>query len=415
MSKTVRFRVLLASLSVALALPVTLVTSSATAVATAPASAATGNPTLQALLDELVANGASGALARVDDGQHTWRLASGAARLEPRQPMRPAARFRAASITKSFVATVALQLVGEGKLRLDDTIERWLPGLIPNGSAITLRMLLNHTSGVFNYTSDEVFLQRVLNDPTAPMTPYELIAFATSHPPTFPPGGGWSYSNTGYIIAGLMMEAVTGRDVEHLVSNRIIGPLRLNGTTFPTRSPYIAGYHAHGYQLPASPGSGYTDVTPFAPSLAWAAGAIVSTADDLRRFYVALLGGRLLRPALLEQMLTTVPVLPVFGYGLGIAAERRACGTVWGHTGGIPGYLSFAFHDRSGQRGAVVMLPTEPNEALFSLLELTIDTAVCQMFGRVPPAGAAATRPRVGPVGDDFSLAGALLPGASTR
>jgi D-alanyl-D-alanine carboxypeptidase len=104
---------------------------------------------------------------------------------------------------------------------------------------------------------------------------------------------------------------------------------------------------------------------------------------------LALLGGRLLPPAQLAQMLTTVPVLPVFGYGLGIFSLRTACGTVWGHNGGIPGYINVTYNDRSGQRGVVVMLPTEPDEALGSLFQLTVDTAVCQMFGRVPPTAAA--------------------------
>lgn len=390
---------MLVSLGVALVLPAGLLTSPASAVAAAaPASA--DNARLQALLDELVANGASGVVARVDDGRHSWRLAAGAARLEPRQPMRPEARFRAASITKSFVATVALQLVGEGKLRLDDTVDRWLPGLVPGSDVITLRMLLNHTSGVFDYVQDEAFRQRAIANPTAPITPHELIAYAIAHPPTFPPGGGWSYSNTGYIIAGLMMEAATGRDVERLVTQRIIRPLRLDATTFP-RSPDIAGYHAHGYELPASPGAGYADVTVVSPSFAWAAGAVVSTAGDLRRFYAALLGGQLLRPALLSQMLTTVPVQPVFGYGLGLMLERHACGTVWGHWGGLPGYVTFAFHDRSGERGAVVMLATSPNDALGSLLQLTVETAVCQMFGQLPPTEAAAAVPRM-KTGTDF-------------
>jgi D-alanyl-D-alanine carboxypeptidase len=370
---------LLTALCAAVVLPVSLV--APPAAATPPAA----NPTLQALLDELVANGATGALARLDDGQHTYRLASGAARLEPRQPLTPAARFRVGSITKTFVATVTMQLVGTGTLRLDDTVERWVPGLVPNGDAITLRMLLNHTSGLFNYTDDPTFFDR---DPTAPVTPQELVAIATKHPPTFPPGQGWSYSNTGYIVVGLILEAATGQSLDRLVTRQIIHPLHLTGTYFPTRSPYIVGYHAHGYRPPSLTGDGYLDVTAFAPSLAWAAGAIVSTADDLRRFYSALLGGRLLRPALLDQMLTTVRVDPVFGYGFGIYSQRGPCGTVWGHTGGIPGYVSFAFNDRSGRRSVVVMLPTEPDQNLGPLLQLTVDTAICQMFGRVPPATA---------------------------
>jgi D-alanyl-D-alanine carboxypeptidase len=369
--------------------------------ATAVAAPAPGNRQLQALLDELVANGASGALARVDDGRHTWRLAAGDARLEPRQPLTPAARFRVGSVTKSFVATVALQLVGEGTLRLDDTVERWVPGLVPNGGGITLRMLLNHTSGLFNYTDDAAFLNRVIADPTQPATPRELVAFATAHPPTFPPGTDWAYSNTNYIVAGLILEAATGRSVERLIGQRILAPLRLRGTYFPVADPNIAGYHAHGYLPPSlTNGAGYVDVTPFAPSLAWTAGAVVSTADDLHRFYAALLGGRLLRPAQLHQMTTTVRVLPTLGYGLGLFTQRRACGTVWGHDGGIPGYLTFAYADRGGRRSAVISLPTQPDQDLEALLGLTIDTAVCQMFGR---EATSAAPQRVAPLGKDFA------------
>src|SRR3954468_497677 len=171
MATTPRLRMLLTALCAALVLPVGLVAPS-----TAAAAPPTANSTLQALLDELVANGATGVLARVDDGQHTYRLASGAARLEPRQPLTPAARFRVGSITKTFVATVTMQLVGNGTLRLDDTVERWVPGLVPGGGAITLRMLLNHTSGLFDYPGDEAFLDRLVNQPTVPATPRELVA-----------------------------------------------------------------------------------------------------------------------------------------------------------------------------------------------------------------------------------------------
>jgi D-alanyl-D-alanine carboxypeptidase len=133
----------------AAALPATATASQTTGSATAQSPA---NPRLQALLDELVAAGAPGVLAMVDDGQHTWRLSSGAGRLDPRQPLWPGARFRVGSITKTFVATVVLQLVQEGRLRLDDSVERWLPGLVPNGRRMSVAMLLNHTSGIFNYT-----------------------------------------------------------------------------------------------------------------------------------------------------------------------------------------------------------------------------------------------------------------------
>ena len=118
----------------------------------------------------------------------------------------------------------------------------------------------------------------------------------------------------------------------------------------------------------------------------------MSTVADLDRFYAALLGGRVLRRGLLAKMETTVPVLPVFRYGLGIYARRGPCGTVWGHDGGYPGYANVAYHDRSGRRSALVMLPTEPDDQVGPLYQLTIDTAICQMFGRVPPTSATSHR-----------------------
>ena len=332
-------RTLLIGLATALLLVVALLTPTVTQGTTAkPEASSAGNPRLQALLDELVDRGASGAIARVDDGRHTWRLASGAARLDPRVRMRPSARFRVASVTKTFVATLALQLVGEGKLRLDDTVARWLPGLVPNGRAITLRMLLNHTSGLFDYVEDEDFVAQVIADPSRVWSPRELVAIGTAHPPTFPLGQGWSYSNTGYIVAGLMIKAATGHGVQRLLRNRIFAPLGLDHTYFPLRRLGIGGYHAHGYLPPSLTGGGYEDITRISPSIAWTAGGIVSTVRDVDRFYAALLGGRLLRRGLLAQMQKTVEVAPTLRYGLGIFALRGPCGTVWGHDGGFPGY-----------------------------------------------------------------------------
>jgi D-alanyl-D-alanine carboxypeptidase len=397
MGKTLHFRSLLVGAIAAVALPVALVSpASATPapISTKPSAEAVAETRLQSLLDELVATGASGALVRLDDGTRVRQFASGAARLEPHEPLRPAARFRAGSVTKTFVATVALQLVERGQLRLDDTVERWLPGLVPNGSAITLRMLLNHSSGLFNYTEDEQFLARVGKDPTAPMTPRELIAYATAHPPKFPPDAGWYYSNTGYVVAGLMIEAASGRSFAKLLREGIIDPLTLSNTYLPEDAE-IAGYHARGYYPPALTGAGHLDATPFHASLTWTAGALVSTAKDLDRFYSALLGGELLRPALLEHMRATVPALPILHYGLGLAKRRTGCGTVWGHDGKMPGYHTYAYHEANGRRSVVVMLPTDAHPqfdpALSSVLKLTVDVAICRMYGHAPPASAPAT------------------------
>ncbi len=364
--------------------PTTAVSSQRAAVAPTPISGTAPDP-VQAVLDQLVTEGATGAMALVDDGERTWRLASGVARIRPHRELDPDLRFRVGSMTKTFVATVALQAVADGRLRLDDPVDRWVPGLVPDGGTITLRMLLNHTSGLFNYTSTAEFQRWATTTPTRPSTPQDLVALATGQPATFPPGQGWSYSNTGYLVAGLMIEAATGRDIEDLVREGIIEPLGLTDTSFPERSPRIPGKHIHGYLPPRLTGAGYLDVSKISPTLTWAAGAMVSTLDDVRRFYAALLQGHLLPPAMLEQMLTTVPVDVGHRYGLGIESLDLACGTVWGHNGSIPGYASLSYHDRDGGRGAVLLMSTRADAALAPLYYgAALQTAACQAFGHAP-------------------------------
>jgi len=303
-------RVLVAAVAAGLAVPLAVgIAPAATAAPTATTATKPGVPTdrdLRAALDAVVAAGASGVSLRVDDGRRTVRLAAGAARLQPRVPMRPEARLRVGSITKTFVSTAVLQLAGEHRLSLDDSVERWLPGLVPDGDGITLRQLLNHTSGIFNYTDDEAFITALLSDPLREYTPRQLVGIATSYPPNFPPGTSWSYSNTNYVILGLVVERVTHRPVAEVLRQRIIRPLHLRDTLLPTRFPDIPGYHAHGYvppslsdQLPPPRGvpNQYVDTTLISPTAAGPAGALISNPDDLRTFYRALLSGRLLRPA----------------------------------------------------------------------------------------------------------------------
>ncbi len=380
-----------AALAGVLTVPLMLTTTPA---ATAAPAAPPTDRELQAALDAVVAAGASGVVVRVDDGRRTSRLAAGAARLEPRLAMRPDARVRVGSITKTFAATLALQLAGERRLRLDDTVERWLPGLVPDGDGITLRQLLNHTSGIFNYTEDEAFNAALAADPLREYSARELVGIATAHPPNFPPGTSWSYSNTGYVVLGMVLERVTHRPLHVLLDQRILRPLDLDDTYLPARSPDIAGYHARGYVPPSLTGAGYVDVTRISPTAVRAAGALVSNADDLRRFYRALLGGRLLRPAQLAEMRTMVEVEPGFGYGLGLYTAETPCGRVWGHDGGVPGYVTIAWNDESGRRSVDIALPTQPDEAIGVAGDALVAAAVCRMFGRPvtpPPAAAAAT------------------------
>ena len=347
---------------------------------------------LQAALDDVVAAGASGVTLRVDDGRRTYRSASGQARLDPPQPLYSVAKIRVGSITKSFVSTVTLQLVGEGWLSLDDTVERWQPGLIPGGAQITVRQLLNHTSGIFNYTDDQPFIEELLANPVKPRTPKELIAVANSHPPVFAPGTGWSYSNTNYIVLGLILQRVTHRSVSKLIDQRIIRPLHLRHTSLPVRSPDITGYHAHGYLPPFVTGDGYQDFTRISPTLAWTAGALVSNVDDLRRFYQALLGGKLLRPAQLAEMKTFVEVQPGFGYGLGLYHMETPCGPIWGHDGGIPGYVTIGWNDETGRRGIAIGLATDPDPQIGPAFDRLVEVAACRALGQDVPPATTATR-----------------------
>jgi D-alanyl-D-alanine carboxypeptidase len=256
--------------------------SGATACTSAPERATAREPQLQAALDQLVAAGAPGVLVLVREGDRTIRLTSGYGNLKPKARLRATDRFRVGSVTKSFVATVVLQLVGEGKLALDDTIERWLPGLVPNGRAITVRQLLDHTAGLFDYLGDgdKTVERRVLSgDWDYRWKPRELVAISTAHKAKFAPGTGWSYCNTCYILLGLIVEEATGNPITAELRTRVFEPAGLRATSLDTRPP-MSGQYARGYELLGEPP--LVDFSALSPSLAWTAGAIVSTADTSR-------------------------------------------------------------------------------------------------------------------------------------
>jgi D-alanyl-D-alanine carboxypeptidase len=188
-----------------------------------PASRALTDPAvLQQQLDGVVEAGAPGVVGLIRIGERTWQGASGLGDLRGKRRARAGDRFRIGSVTKSFVAMVVLQLV-EGRLRLGDNLERWLPGLVPGGERITVRQLLNHTSGLYNYTDD-------LPEPPRRVRPRQLVAIATGHRPLFAPGTEFSYSNTNYILAGLLAERVTGQRLADQLEQRILQPLGLDDT-----------------------------------------------------------------------------------------------------------------------------------------------------------------------------------------
>jgi D-alanyl-D-alanine carboxypeptidase len=271
--------------------------------------------------------------------------------------MRAAVHYRIGSVTKTFVAAVVLQLAAEGRLRLDDPVERWLPGLVPNGAVITLRMLLNHTSGLYNYSDDPTLLAEFRGDELGRWTPRELLSFAFSHPPLFAPGSSSSYSNTGYVVLGLVVEAITGTPLDAVLRERLFQPLRLRATSFPSGTG-LQEPAAHGYELRDKR---LLDLTPlYNPSIAWAAGQMVSNAADLTTFFAALMNGRLLPAALLKQM--KAGPAPTTGWiaGLGLLTTRTPCGVAYGHGGDIPGWHGEVLATADGRRIAVVMVNYDP-------------------------------------------------------
>jgi D-alanyl-D-alanine carboxypeptidase len=355
----------------------------ASAIANPQITRGTRAPHLQKDLDALVAAGVPGAILVIRNGNRTVRIASGLGNVSEQTPMLPGERFRIASHTKTYIATVVLQLVGEGKLRLRDTVERWLPGLVPGGDGITIRQLLNHTSGLFDYENDPRVLEPYLNgDLSYHWAPLELVRIAVSHDPLFEPGARQSYSNTGYILAGLIIKAVTENTLRSELGHRIFRPLHLRATSFPTR-PGIEGRHAHGYIILGNPPA--IDITGISPFV-WAAGAIVSTGADDLSFYRALLSGRLLRARLLREMKETVPVEdapPGSGYGLGLTRSPTPCGTAWGHDGAFGGYFSNTFSSENGRRQAILMVNLDyssQTKHFKSLFDNLLDTAYCSTF-----------------------------------
>jgi D-alanyl-D-alanine carboxypeptidase len=348
----------------------------ATGLTSPSAAAGAPQPRLQRIVDQLVRDGAPGAVAVVRTPSGVVRVQSGLARRRPRLAMAATDRFRVASMTKSFVATVVLQLVAEGRLRLDDTVERWLPGLVPGGAEITIRQLLDHTSGIFDYYDDARFVRAVIARPGRHWPPRTLVGIATRHRPVFPPGKGWSYSNTNFVVLGLVVEAATGTAVRQQLEQRVIRPLRLRETSFPA-GRRIDGPHADGYigfaTLPRL--RSLLDVTSVvSPSFAWTAGGIVSSADDITRFYSALLAGRLLPPALLEAMKTPAPTGK---YGLGLEIVDTACGRAYGHDGIAPGYRGVAYASADGSRVVLVTVNVDETFVAQSELDAAAERALC--------------------------------------
>jgi D-alanyl-D-alanine carboxypeptidase len=353
---TVRTTVVVATAAVAL-----------TAGFAAPAMAAGagdgGHDATRKAVRAAVRDGVPGVTLTAKDAGSTWSTTAGVGNLRTHAPRSADDRYRVGSITKTFVSTVLLQLEAEGRLSLDDTVEKWLPGVVHgnghDGSRITVRQLLNHTSGIFNYTADETFGRTYflkdgfLEHRYDTNTPEQLVAVAMAHQPDFAPGTSWNYSNTNYVVAGMVIQKVTGRSYGEEIRHRIIDPLHLTATSVPGTRVTVPQPSSRAYSKLAQTATGPTyDVTRLNPSLASSAGEMISDSADLDRFYAALLKGRLLPPKQLKEMKTTVAVegIPNAGYGLGLMDRKLSCGVhVWGHDGGIHGSSSVAVTTADGR------------------------------------------------------------------
>lgn len=306
---------------------------------------------LQAAARQLVADGQPGVIIMSRNGTRVSHVTAGVADKATGRPMDPRLHFRIASVTKSFTATVVLKLVAERKISLDDTVDKWLPGLVRangnDGRKITVRQLLQHTSGLREYALDP----RVQSEPRRDWKHEELIAMATEQPPLSEPGDEWHYSNANYILAGMIVEKATGHSFTHELKRRIIKPLKLRHTSMPATRAMPRPY-AHGYF------GSFGDVsTEISPSSGWTSGGMISTVDDVARFHRALFTGRLLPKAQQRQLTETRHVVDEGleqDYGLGVTKMRLACGDAWGHDGGWPGYRTWTYTSPDGRRQAVI-------------------------------------------------------------
>jgi D-alanyl-D-alanine carboxypeptidase len=306
-------------------------------------------PTLQETADELVASGVPGVLVRVRDGTDVRELAAGDATTEE--------RFRIGSVTKTFVATLALRLADAGVLGLDDPVERYEPGLLADGERVTVRDLLDHTAGLFDYTSDP----ELLRGEQAPST---LVAIANRRERT----NGYAYSSTNYLALGLVLEAAAAAPIGELLRRQVFGPAGLRETAF--LAGRLTGQHLHGHERPVHDGVAtgtLRDTSSRTARSAWAAGAVVSTAADLDRFFTWLLGselGRRMRPAAGAR------------YGLGLARFESPCGPVVGHTGNLLGTLTVVWtRDDRLLVVAANVYPLTPEQE--SKLQLLLGRAFC--------------------------------------
>ena len=331
------------------------------------------------IVDTFVAtSGTPGAMAAVWHGDGApWLYAAGVGNLETQAPLTTDDAVRIASNTKTFTATVVLQLIDEGLLSLDDVVATWMPD-IPNGDTATIRNLLGMTAGIFNWIEAPGIEAAWIADPLMPWTPEEAIDIARENPPYFAPGEGFHYAETNYFLLGVIAEAVTSTPIDVLITERLLTPNSLTRTSFPT-TPAMPEPYSRGY-VPDPSGGTPLDLTLSNPDFPWTAGAMISTLDDMLVWARLLTSGTLISPELQAErlQLTTISTSPfVLGYGLGIFTIAG----YWGHNGGINGYSTYMVHNPETDTTIVTATNLSTNQGggadqIFLALAALIDPAL---------------------------------------
>jgi D-alanyl-D-alanine carboxypeptidase len=348
------------------------------------------NSDLQRALERIVSSpgGPPGISLLIDRGRHKEFLAAGVAETGSGRPPAPWERFRIASVAKGFNSYVGMKLLGKTPLSLETTLGETIPGVLPAAEGVTLRQLLQHTSGLADYIRAPAFVKAFVADPTAYLSPLQLTGFVREAPLEFAPGSAYHYSDTDNVAAAMIEEAAGGLSYEQLLAREVFGPLKMHGSSLP-RTPRLIHPFLHGYDI--EPGKKPEDVSELLnPAGAWASGGIVSTPVDLARFARRYVPTVLRNTAGLDGAFrpgsSSPPGPGKNSAGLGIFRYRTGCGTVYGHTGSFPGYRVLLTASADGERSVVFVanaqiVPGQGSQKVAKAITRVQARAVCRALG----------------------------------
>ncbi|EEZ78525.1 beta-lactamase [Actinomyces sp. oral taxon 848 str. F0332] len=313
---------------------------------------------LRATIQELVDAGYPGALAaKTDKDGNAVGATAGKGNLATGEAPPLDGEVRIASNTKTFVAVLIMKMVEEGKVKLDEPIETYLPGIVKgqgvDGKKITVRQLLQHTSGLPEFGDGQLDYFAIRNDYVSPR---DVLDGVLSRPAQFAPGAKFQYNNANYVVLGLLAERVAKRPIAEQIDAKIVKPLGLKHTYMPAPGEKtIRGKHPHGYHTRDGKPGKLEDITEADPSWEGAAGSMISTPSELNKFMQSVFDGSLLSQASIAEMKKSVPAPEMGGeYGLGLIAHKSSCGVVWGHSGNNPGYHSLSAVGPDGTAATIV-------------------------------------------------------------